>query len=59
MTLPLPRNVIVKRLANGKLGFYFNVQGIYRKLGCPVSNEALGNDYQSAPQMGMMVERLL
>lgn len=48
MTLPLPRNVIVKRLANGKLGFYFNVQNIYRKLGCPVLNEALGSDYQIA-----------
>src|SRR5262249_32928678 len=31
MTLALPRNVIVKRLASGKLGFYFNVQSIYRK----------------------------
>src|SRR6516164_3334984 len=48
MTLSLPRNVIVKRLASGKLGFYFNVQSIYRKLGCPVPNEALGNDYQIA-----------
>ena len=48
MALPLPRNVIAKRLANGKLGFYFNVQSIYRKLGCPVPNEALGSDYQIA-----------
>jgi hypothetical protein len=48
MTLPLPRNVIVKRLANGKLGFYFNVQTVYRKIGCPVQNEPLGNDYQTA-----------
>jgi hypothetical protein len=48
MALPLPRNVIAKRLASGKLGFYFNVQGIYRKLGCPVPNEALGSDYQIA-----------
>jgi hypothetical protein len=48
MTLALPRNVIVKRLASGRLGFYFNVQSIYRKLGCPVPNEALGNDYQIA-----------
>jgi hypothetical protein len=45
MTLPLPRNVIAKRLANGKIGFYFNIQTIYRKLGCPVPNEALGADY--------------
>jgi hypothetical protein len=44
----LPRNVIAKRLANGKLAFYFNVQSIYRKLGCPVPNEALGDDYQTA-----------
>ena len=48
MMLPLPRNVIAKRLANGKLGFYFNIQSIYRKLGCPVPNEALGSDYQVA-----------
>src|SRR5215831_23770 len=48
MTLPLPRNVIVKRLVNGQLGFYFNVQSIYRKLGCPIQNEPMGNDYQIA-----------
>ena len=48
MTLPLPRNVIAKRLANGKTGFYFNVQTIYRRLGCPVPNEALGTDYVTA-----------
>jgi hypothetical protein len=48
MALPLPRNVIAKRLASGKLGFYFNIQSIYRKLGCPVPNEALGSDYQIA-----------
>src|SRR5262249_887410 len=45
MALPLPRNVIAKRLTNGKTGFYFNIQSFYRKLGCPVSNEALGTDY--------------
>ena len=48
MVMPLPRNVIAKRLANGRLAFYFNVQSIYRKLGCPVPNEALGTDYQVA-----------
>jgi hypothetical protein len=48
MTLPLPLNVIAKRLASGKTGFYFNVQSIYRRLGCPVQNEPLGNDYQTA-----------
>jgi len=48
VTLPLPRNVIAKRLASGKLGFYFNVQNIYRKLGCPVQNEPLGTDYSTA-----------
>jgi hypothetical protein len=46
--MPLPRNVIAKRLANGRPAFYFNVQSIYRKFGCPVPNEALGTDYQVA-----------
>lgn len=48
MTLPLPRNVIAKRLASGATGFYFTVPGKYRKLGCTVPNVALGTDYIDA-----------
>lgn len=48
MTRPLPRNVIAKPLASGATGFYFNVPSYYRKQGCPVPNEPLGNDYTAA-----------
>jgi hypothetical protein len=48
MTLPLPRYVIAKRLASGKLAFYFNVPMRYRKLGCSIPNEPLGADYAVA-----------
>jgi hypothetical protein len=45
---PLPRFVIVKTLANGAMGFYFNVPTLYRKLGCTIANEPLGTDYIAA-----------
>ena len=48
MTLPLPRYVIPKRLAGGSTAFYFNVPTRYRKLGCTIPNEPLGNDYTIA-----------
>src|SRR5438067_9820251 len=48
MTLPLPRNVIAKPLANGLTGFYFNVPTHFRKLGCAIPNEPLGTDYAVA-----------
>jgi len=48
MTLPLPRNVIAKRLAGGRLAFYFNIPGKYRKLGCTTPNSPLGTDYTDA-----------
>ena len=48
MTLPLPRYVIPKRLADGSTAFYFNVPTRYRKLGCTIPNEPLGNDYTIA-----------
>jgi hypothetical protein len=48
MTLPLPRNVIAKRLASGLTGFYFNVPTHFRKLGCTIPNEPLGTDYVAA-----------
>jgi hypothetical protein len=46
--LPLPRYVISKPLASGGVGFYFNIASHFRKLGCPVPNEALGTDYEIA-----------
>ena len=48
MTLPLPRFVIAKTLADGRTAFYFYVPGIYRKLGCTVANQPLGRDYTVA-----------
>jgi hypothetical protein len=48
MALRLPRYVIAKLLASGATGFYFNVPTRYRKMGCPMANEPLGNDYAVA-----------
>ena len=48
MTCPLPRHVIAKPLASGATGSYFNIPSYYRKQGCPVPNEPLGNDYTAA-----------
>ena len=48
MTLKLPRYVIAKRLANGATAFYFNVPTRYRKEGCAIANEPLGNNYVEA-----------
>jgi hypothetical protein len=48
MTLPLPRYVIAKPLASGATAFYFNIPTRYRKLGCRIPNEPLGNDYATA-----------
>jgi hypothetical protein len=45
---PLPRFVIAKRLASGSTAFYYHLPALYRKLGCPVSNEPLGMDYAVA-----------
>lgn len=45
MTLPLPRFVVAKTLADGRAAFYFYVPGKYRKLGCTVANQPLGRDY--------------
>jgi hypothetical protein len=47
MTLPLPRYVIAKNLANGTTGFYFTVP-TRRKMGCTLPNEPLGSDYAIA-----------
>src|SRR3712207_5374287 len=48
LSKPLPRFVIAKRLASGSTGFYFHLPALYRKLGCPVSNEPLGTNYDDA-----------
>ena len=45
VTLPLPRFVVVKPLANARSGFYFSVPGKYRKLGCTVASQPLGPNY--------------
>jgi hypothetical protein len=45
--LKLPRHVIVKALASGRQAFYYTVPTHFRKLGCPVPNEPLG-DYLTA-----------
>jgi hypothetical protein len=45
---PLPRFVIAKRLASGATAFYFHLPALYRKLDCPIPNEALGTDYAIA-----------
>ena len=48
MTKPLPRFVIAKTLRSGATGFYFNIPTFYRRLGCKISNEPLGDDYSIA-----------
>jgi hypothetical protein len=48
MTLPLPRYVLAKRLASGSTAFYFTVPTRYRRMGCTIPNEPLGNDYTIA-----------
>jgi hypothetical protein len=48
MVLPLPRFVVTKTLADGRVGFYFYVPGKYRKLGCTVASQPLGRDYNVA-----------
>jgi hypothetical protein len=43
--LVLPRHVIQKPLARGRIGFFYNVPTKYRALNCPLRNEPLGTDY--------------
>jgi hypothetical protein len=45
---PLPRFVIAKPLAAGRIGFYFTVPTYYRKQSCTIPNETLGSDYEVA-----------
>jgi predicted GIY-YIG superfamily endonuclease len=44
----LPRHVIRKPLKGGGWAYYFNISSKARKAGCPIRNEALGNDYTAA-----------
>jgi hypothetical protein len=48
MTLLLPRYVIAKPLASGRMAFYYNLPKKYRDLGCTVPNTPLGTDYTIA-----------
>ena len=41
----LPRFVRAKPLANGAIGFYWELTGYYRRVGCSIPGEALGSDY--------------
>lgn len=43
--MELPRHVIPKKLKGGTRAYYYNVPTKYRKLKCPVPNEALGTDF--------------
>jgi hypothetical protein len=54
----LPRHVIPKVLASGQTAFYYNVPSKYRKMKCPVPNEALGTDFAKACGEGGRAETL-
>jgi hypothetical protein len=47
VALKLPRYVLPKTLAGGRQAFYYTVPTKYRKLGCAVPSEPLG-DYVTA-----------
>jgi hypothetical protein len=44
----LPRFVRAKRLASGAIAFYWELTGHYRRLGCTIPGEPLGDDYLNA-----------
>src|ERR1700680_2871478 len=48
MTLPLSRYVRPRLLARGQIAFYWIVPTYFRRLGCGIPNEPLGNDYALA-----------
>jgi hypothetical protein len=48
--LPLPRYTLRKQLKSGDWGYFFNVPTWAREKGCPLQNEPLGTDYDSALQ---------
>jgi hypothetical protein len=45
---PLPRFVRIKTLASGAVGFYWDLTGYYRGLGCSIPGEPLATDYVTA-----------
>jgi hypothetical protein len=45
---PLPRFVRTKNLASRTVGFYWDLTGYYRRLGCSIPSEPLGTDYVAA-----------
>src|SRR5262245_21001596 len=48
MTLALPRYIRPRKLAGGQVGFYWIVPTYFRRLGCTIPNEPLGNNYAEA-----------
>jgi hypothetical protein len=58
VSVKLPRHVIPKVLASGATAFYYTVPTKYRKMKCPVPNEALGTDYAKACGEGGRAETL-
>jgi hypothetical protein len=48
VTVKLPRHVIYKKLASGRLAYYYNIPTRYRTMNGPISNEPLGTDYAIA-----------
>jgi hypothetical protein len=46
--LRLPRFVRTKTLSDGRIAFYWEIVGHYRKLGCAIKSERLGTDYAIA-----------
>jgi hypothetical protein len=48
MTRPLPRYVRPRTLAGGQIAFYWIVPTYFRRLGCTIPNEPLGNNYEVA-----------
>lgn len=47
-TRPLPRYVRPRLLASGQIAFYWIVPTYFRRLGCAIPNEPIGNDYTAA-----------
>ena len=48
MKVKLPRHLRAKRLADGQTSYYFEPPTRYRKAGCPIVSEALGDNLSNA-----------
>ncbi len=57
--IEIPRYVIGKRRADGSLAWYWNPATYWRKLGCPIPGEPLGNDRVSAFERAVTLNGLL